>query len=88
MYGIGRAALNGAFVEAFPEACFCQPGWEPYSESDPQRLIQTAVALTGGVNHVNRSMGLSDIYPFVLSEHGRHKLAYVHNWLRGGTQGL
>jgi hypothetical protein len=64
------------------------PGWDPYSEPDPYRLIQIAAALTVGVNHVNRSMGLSDIYPFVLSDHARHKLAFVHNWLRRGAQGL
>lgn len=63
-------------------------GWDPYSEPDPERLIRTAAALTVGVNHVNRSMGLPDLYPFVLSEHARHKLAFVHNWLRRGAQGL
>jgi len=41
-----------------------------------------------GVNHVNRSMGLSDLYPFVLSDFARHKLAFVHDWLRRGAQGL
>ncbi|PVY78437.1 putative zinc-binding metallo-peptidase [Tamilnaduibacter salinus] len=35
-----------------------------------------------------RSMGLSDLYPFVLSEHARHKLAFVHDWLRRGALGL
>jgi hypothetical protein len=63
-------------------------GWDPYSESDPERLIHTAAALSVGINHVNRSMGLSDLYPFVLSSHARHKLAFVHDWLRRGAQGL
>ena len=63
-------------------------GWDPYSEPDPERLIQIAATLTVGVNHVNRSMGLSDLYPFVLSNHARHKLAFVHKWLRRGAQGL
>lgn len=64
------------------------PDWDPYSEPDASRLIQIAGALTVGVNHVNRSMGLSDLYPFVLSEHARHKLAFVHDWLRRGALGL
>lgn len=63
-------------------------GWDPYSEPDPDRLIHIAATLTVGVNNVNRSMGLSDIYPFVLSEHARHKLAFVHDWLRRGALGL
>ncbi len=63
-------------------------GWDPYSEPDAKRLIDTAAALTVGVNHVNRSMGLSDLYPFVLSEHARQKMAFVHRWLRRGAQGL
>jgi|TARA_B100000508_G_C11285964_1_gene192862 hypothetical protein len=33
-------------------------------------------------------MGLSDLYLFVLSEVALRKLAFVHNWLRRGAQGL
>ena len=62
--------------------------WEPYSETDAERLIYVAASLTVGVNHVNRSMGLPDLYPFVLSETARQKLAFVHDWLRRGAQGL
>ncbi|MDO3722887.1 putative zinc-binding metallopeptidase [Marinobacter sp. chi1] len=63
-------------------------GWDPYSEPDSERLIHTAASLTVGVNHVNRSMGLSDLYPFVLSNRARQKLAFVHGWLRRGALGL
>lgn len=63
-------------------------GWDPYSEPDADRLIHIAATLTVGVNHVNRAMGLSDIYPFVLSDHARQKLAFVHGWLRRGALGL
>ena len=63
-------------------------GWDPYSEPDAERLVRIASALTVGINHVNRSMGLSDIYPFVLSSHARQKLSFVHGWLRRGAQGL
>ncbi|GAA0700862.1 putative zinc-binding metallopeptidase [Vreelandella titanicae] len=64
------------------------PQWDPYAEPDAERLIYVAASLTVGVNHVNRSMGLPDLYPFVLSETARHKLAFVHDWLRRGAQGL
>lgn len=63
------------------------PGWDPYTEPDAARLIQIAVSLVMGINHVNRSMGLSDIYPFVLSDAAQRKLAFVHDWLRRGAQG-
>ncbi|MGM0702176.1 MAG: zinc-binding metallopeptidase family protein [Pseudomonadota bacterium] len=64
------------------------PGWDPYMEPDADRLIHVAAGLVAGVNHVNRSMGLSDLYPFVLSDTARRKLAFVHDWLRRGAQGL
>ncbi len=64
------------------------PGWDPYAEPDAERLIRIAAALTTGVNHVNRAMGLSDLYPFVLSDAARQKLVFVHDWLRRGAQGL
>jgi hypothetical protein len=63
-------------------------GWEPYSEPDADRLINIAASLAVGVNHINRSMGLSDLYPFVLSDTARRKLAFVHDWLRRGALGL
>jgi len=64
------------------------PGWDPYSEPDTERLLHVATSLTVRINHVNRSMGLSDLYPFVLSQSARQKLAFVHDWLRRGAQGL
>lgn len=62
-------------------------GWDPYAEPDAARLIHVAVSLVMGINHVNRSMGLSDIYPFVLSEAAQRKLVFVHDWLRRGALG-
>jgi hypothetical protein len=61
--------------------------WDPYAEPDTDRLIYVAAALVSRLNHVNRSMGLADIYPFVLSESANQKLAFVHDWLRRGAQG-
>lgn len=63
------------------------PRWDPYTEPDAGQLIRVAVSLVMGVNHVNRSMGLSDVYPFVLSETAQRKLAFAHNWLRRGAHG-
>ncbi|MDR5897614.1 putative zinc-binding metallopeptidase [Halomonas vilamensis] len=63
-------------------------GWDAYAEPDAERLIHIAASLVAGVNHVNRSMGLADLYPFVLSDMAMRKLAFVHDWLRRGAQGL
>ncbi|WP_112324328.1 zinc-binding metallopeptidase family protein [Oceanibium sediminis] len=64
-----------------------RPDWDPYSEPNAERLISVAVSVIMGINHVNRSMGLPDIYPFVLSDAAHRKLVFVHDWLRRGAQG-
>lgn len=61
------------------------PGWDAYAEPDPDRLVQVAAGLAVAVNHVNRSMGLPDLYPFILSAAARRKLSFVHHWLRRGA---
>lgn len=63
------------------------PGWDAYSEPDAGCLIRVAISMVMSVNHVNRSMGLPDIYPFVASLEAQRKLAFVHEWLRRGAQG-
>ncbi len=61
------------------------PGYDAYAETDARRLIAYAVDLGIALNHVNRTMGLSDLYPFVLSPASREKLAFVHHWLKGAS---
>lgn len=61
--------------------------WDPYAEPDAARLIHVAVAIAMGVSNVNRSMGLGDLYPFMLSQTAHRKLSFVHDWLRRGPQG-
>lgn len=58
--------------------------WQAYAEPDTDRLLSAAAAVAIKINHVNRSMGLADLYPFVLSDTSRQKLAFVHRWLRQG----
>jgi hypothetical protein len=50
--------------------------------SDVNRLIDAWLPLTFAVNSINRSMGLHDLYPFVLSPPAVAKLAYVHERIR------
>ena len=51
-------------------------------EGDLNRLIEAWLPLTFAVNSINRSMGLQDLYPFVLSPRPIAKLAYVHERIR------
>jgi hypothetical protein len=53
--------------------------YDPYAERDGGRLITFGAELGIALNHVNRSMGLADIYPFVLTASIRAKLAFVHD---------
>jgi hypothetical protein len=46
-------------------------------EVDISRLIKTWIALTFSVNSLNRSMGLPDLYPFVLGAGAMAKLRFV-----------
>jgi hypothetical protein len=64
-----------------------RPGWDAYSEPNAERLLQIAVNVVAGINHVNRAMGLPDIYPFTIAEITQRKLSFVHDWLRRGAYG-
>lgn len=62
-------------------------GYDPYAEEDAETVITLGADYAMGVNHINRSIGLGDIYPFVLTDGVRDKLAFVHGWLRKGPAG-
>jgi hypothetical protein len=47
-------------------------------DTDIDRLIEAWLALAFAVNSLNRSMGLHDLYPFVLGPVAVAKLAFVH----------
>jgi hypothetical protein len=46
--------------------------------ADLDRIIEAWLPLTFAVNSINRSMGLPDLYPFVLAPAAIVKLAFVH----------
>ena len=46
-------------------------------------LIEAWLPLTFAVNSLNRSMGQSDLYPFVLSPSVVAKLGFIHDLVRG-----
>jgi hypothetical protein len=51
-------------------------------EADMERVIRGWLPLTFAVNSINRSMGVPDLYPFVLSPPVIAKLAFVHDCIR------
>lgn len=61
---------------------FPAEGYDPYLETDTEALITRAVNLSIAVNHVNRALDLPDLYPFVLTQPVREKMALAHRWLR------
>ena len=51
-------------------------------DTDMARLVETWLALTFAVNSLNRSMGLHDLYPFVLGPLAVAKLTFVQQLIR------
>ena len=51
---------------------------DAYAVTDSAALIQAGADYGLSLNHVNRSIGLADIYPFVISDAVRDKLIFAH----------
>ncbi len=51
---------------------------DPYDMTDFSQIIKWWLPLTFAVNSLNRSMGHSDFYPFVISEPVVDKLKFIH----------
>jgi hypothetical protein len=60
------------------------PGYDAYAEADSDAIVRLAVDVALAINHVNRSMNLPDVYPFVLTPGVRDKLDFAHERLRHG----
>lgn len=57
--------------------------FDPHTTPDMTRLIEAWLPLTFAVNSLNRSMGQSDLYPFVLPPPVIEKLGYIHGLVQG-----
>ena len=56
-------------------------------EADMKQLVEAWLALTYAVNSINRSMGVQDLYPFVLGPFAVDKLTFVRDRIRhAGTE--
>ncbi|WP_420408920.1 zinc-binding metallopeptidase family protein [Hoeflea sp.] len=61
-------------------------GWSdagPYGAEEFEPLMQAWVPLTVAMNAMNRSIGLGDFYPFVLSDTISAKLEFIHRLIHG-----
>ena len=52
--------------------------FDPYQAGSVKPLIEAWLPLTFALNNLNRSMGYSDLYPFVLSESVIRKMQFIH----------
>ena len=70
---------------ARPGELDAQVDFDPYAVRDASPLIQTWIPLSNALNSLNRTMGLLDIYPFVLSGPVIEKLCAIHDLVHGNT---
>ncbi len=61
-------------------------GFDAYACDDTETLIRMAVDATLAINHVNRALDLPDLYPFILTDQVKTKLALAHRYLRLNAQ--
>lgn len=57
--------------------------FDPYHAAEATDLIAAWGPLTVMLNSINRSMGLRDFYPFVMSGPVMTKLSFIHNLVQG-----
>jgi hypothetical protein len=59
--------------------------FDPHSAT-MERIIEAWLPLTFAVNSINRSMGIADLYPFVLPPPVIVKLAFIHERIHAASQ--
>ena len=61
-------------------------GSERPNVADTGKLLSEGIDLGLALNHVNRSMGLGDVYPFVITPIVHRKLAFAHRSIVAGPE--
>lgn len=56
--------------------------FDPYREQDFKRVVDLCIPLFFALNSANRSMGISDVYPFVISPPVIDKMTFIHNMVQ------
>jgi hypothetical protein len=83
-FGVRVAPQGPAARDLRAEVAF-----DPYREESIQRLVDPWLPLTFALNSINRSMGIPDLYPFILAAPVIQKLGFIHEIVharRGGSQ--
>ena len=57
--------------------------FDPYIAGHIEQLVETWFPLSIALNSLNRTMGQSDLYPFVLSQGAIGKLSFIHDLIKG-----
>lgn len=74
------------FTDSFVSAGLTMPGvpdgYQPYAEDDINRLLGIATNVAIAINDINRALDNEDLYPFVLTDPVRHKIAFAHGWMK------
>jgi hypothetical protein len=60
--------------------------FDPYEDQPFDRLMSAWLPLTFAMNSLNRSMGLQDLYPFVLCPAVIEKLSFIHDRVHPGPE--
>ncbi len=61
--------------------------FDPYTQSKFDTIIEAWIPMTFAVNSMNRSMGIDDLYPFVISPEVANKLEAVHDIVKSHAKG-
>jgi hypothetical protein len=80
------ARAFGMYIQpqlARPGELDAQVDFDPYGVRDASTLIETWIPLSNALNNLNRTMGLPDIYPFILSPRVVEKLSAIHDLVHG-----
>ncbi|MCE2565684.1 putative zinc-binding metallopeptidase [Komagataeibacter sp. FNDCF1] len=75
-----RISIDAAGAQAPPLRTSVQR--DPYTEMSFTEITEGWLPLTYAVNSLNRSMGLPDFYPFVLTSGILRKLSFIHDLIR------
>ena len=57
---------------------------DPFTEPRIGPIVEAWLPLVYAANSLNRSMGLADLYPFVISPPVIEKLGFMHRLVHGG----
>ncbi len=64
-----------------PKEMIVEDSVDPYRVVDFDQVIQRSVPLSFAVNSINRSMGMPDVYPFVITPAVIEKMRFIHHLL-------